>query len=323
MIYQKRTYDRIAYTVFLLHAIMTYSNVHYGKGIDANISFFICLGVIGVFSCIYEVIYETLTGEPMNVLVTFLELLSKKRKARLAKIPVRTASLVQALALPAPDILEVDNQEPVLNAIVIEDTKEGIKEESHVEPEIITEVEAIEVQEEIHEQVSVSVSPSVNLPVSNKALAKQERKIEVLYTFCLNRYVNDEQDVFLGDILDEKEKAALHHNISEFVTKEHPDFVPVILDKKDELTLYDFYHLFHAVGYHAGRKNPRPMICVLIKESIPEYTKDTQISTINAKMTSLDESYTIPVYDRKKPLPIREEFGNTIGYLPVNHRITG
>lgn len=323
MLYKKRTYDRIAYTVFLHNAIMTYSNVHYGKGLDASISFFICLGITGVFSCIYEVAYETLTGEPMNILVTFLDLLSKKRKAKLVKVPVGAASPVQVLALPAPDILEVDIQEPVLDAIVIEDTKEGIKEESHAEPEIITEVEYVEVQEEIPNQESDSLSPSVNPVILMKVMDKEERRIEQLYTFCLGIYVNDEQDVFLNDILDNKEKAALHHNISEFVTKDHPDFVPVILDKKDELTLYDFYHLFHAVGYHAGRKNPRPMICVLIKESIPEYTKDTQISTINAKMTSLDESYTIPVYDRKKPLPICEEFGNTIGYLPVNHRITG
>ena len=266
---------------------------------------------------------DTLTGEPMKIFETFLDLLFKKRKARLVKVPVATASPVQVLALPAPDIQIIDVQEPVLDAILIEDIKEGIKEEIHEEPDIITDVVVIEDQDVIPDQESDSLSPSVKPSDSNKVLAKHERKIEGLYTFCLNRYVNDEQDVFLGDILDEKEKAALHHNISEFVTKEHPDFIPVILDKKDELTLYDFYHLFHAVGYHASRKKPRPMTCVLIKESIPEYTKDTQISTINAKMTSIDESYTIPVHDRKKPLPISEEFGNTIGYLPVNHRITG
>lgn len=240
MIYKKSTIDRIAYTVFLLNAIMTYSNVHYGKGLDASISFFICLGVIGVFSSIYEVAYETLTGEPMNIFVTFLDLLSKKRKARLANVPVATATPVQVLALPAPDIHIIDVQEPILNTIIIEGNKEGIKEEVYADAEIITETVVPEDQEVIPDQESDSLSPSVNLPVSNKALAKQERKIEVIYTFCLNRYVNDEQDVFLGDILDEKEKAALHHNISEFVTKEHPDFVPAILDKKDELTLYDF-----------------------------------------------------------------------------------
>lgn len=257
----------------------------------------------------------------MNILVTFLDLLSRKRKARLVKVPVGAASPVQVLALPSPDILEVDIQEPVLDGVVIEDTKEGINEEIYVEPEIVTEVEDVEVQEEIHEQVSVS--PSVNPPVSNIVLAKQERKIEVLYTFCLNRYVNNEQDVFLNDILDDQEKAALHHNISEFVTKEDPEFIPVIHGKKDELTLYDFYHLFHAVGYHANRKKPRPMTCVLIKESVPEYAEDTQLGTINAMMTSIDESYTIPVYDRKKPLLICKEFSNTIGYLPVNHFVTG
>lgn len=169
MIYKKSTIDRIAYTVFLLHAITTYSNVHYGKGLDASISFFICLGVAGVFSCIYEVAYETLAGEPMNVFVTFLELLSKKRKSRLVKVPVATASPVQVLALPAPDIQEIDVQEPVLNAIVIEEIKEWSKEDTHVEPEIITEVEAIEVQEEIHEQVSFF--PSVNSETTAKPKA--------------------------------------------------------------------------------------------------------------------------------------------------------
>lgn len=169
MIYKKSTIDRIAYTVFLLHAITTYSNVHYGKGLDASISLFICLGVIGVLNCIYDVAYETLTGEPMNILVTFLELLSKKRKARLVKVPVATAIPVQVLALPAPDIQEIDVQEPVLDAIVIEEIKEGVKEDTHVEPEITTEVEAIEVQEEIHEQVSFS--PSVNSETTAKPKA--------------------------------------------------------------------------------------------------------------------------------------------------------
>lgn len=64
---------------------------------------------------------DTLTGEPMKIFETFLDLLFKKREARLANVPVATAMPVQALALPAPDIQIIDVQEPVLDAILIED----------------------------------------------------------------------------------------------------------------------------------------------------------------------------------------------------------
>lgn len=165
MFYQRRTFDRITNAVLLLHATMTYSNVHHGMGLDAITSLFLTTCDFAVFFSIYGVIMDTLTGEPMKIFETFLDLLFKKRKARLVKVPVATAIPVQGLALPAPaiqliDIQEIDVQEPALESVVIEEIKEEVKEEVYVEPEIITESEAIEVQEEIPEQVSDSLSPS-------------------------------------------------------------------------------------------------------------------------------------------------------------------
>lgn len=316
MLYKKRTYDRIAYTVFLLNAIMTYSNVHYGKGLDVSISFFICLGVIGVLSCIYEVAYETLTGEPMNILVTFLDLLSQKRKKRLAKVSAATAIPVQVLSLPAPDILEVDIQEPVLDGVVIDDTKEGIKEESHAEPEIITEVEAIEVQEEIPDQESDSLSPSVpssemtaapsmeTPPVSpvvpepekDWEVEEQEKTIEKLYSYSL---------YYIDRYLNEEEKSNLLYNITEIVTKDKPDFKPLFSGKKSRIHKYDFFHLFHAIGYHTGNDEvTRDTICRMVYKSIPGYFEsESQISSIGPNLTRFDSRCFIPVIGYRDPLP--------------------
>lgn len=316
MIYKKSTIDRIAYTVFLLNAIMTYSNVHYGKGLDASISFFICLGVIGVLSCIYEVAYETLTGEPMNVLVTFLDVLSKKRKKRLAKVSAATAIPVQVLSLPAPDILEVDIQEPVLDAIVIEEIKEGIKEDTHVEPEITTEVEAIEVHEEIPEQESdslslsvpssemtaapsmetPSLSPVVPDPVKDWEVEEQEKTIEKLYSYSL---------YYIDKYFNEEEKSNLLHNITEIVTKDKPDFKPLFSGKKSRIHKYDFFHLFHAIGYHTGNDEvTRDTICRMVYKSIPGYFEsESQISSIGPNLTRFDSRCFIPVILHKVPLP--------------------
>lgn len=157
---------------------------------------------------------DTLTGEPMKIIETFLDLLFKKRKARLVKVPVATAIPVQVLALPAPaiqliDIQEIDVQEPALESVVIEEIKEEAKEEVHVEAEIITDVEVIEVQEEIPEQKSDSLSLSVKTSVAKKSLRKQERKIKELYTFFLSRSIEEDDEViFIKDIFEEKEKEA-------------------------------------------------------------------------------------------------------------------
>lgn len=261
---------------------------------------------------------DTLTGEPMKIFETFLDLLFKKREARLANVPVATAIPVQVLALPAPaiqliDIQEIDVQEPALESVVIEEIKEEAKEEVYVEAEIITDVEAIEVQEEIPEQISESLSPSVNTSVSKRSLRKLERKIKELYTFFLSRSIEDDDEViFIKDIFDEKEKDALLNNIREFVTKDKPEFKTVIEGEKEELTKCDFYHLFHAIGFHAGKNNPGRAISIMIKESIPEYTKGIQPGTIYAKMTNTEDPHKIPVFDKDEDLPKSPDFADDI-----------
>lgn len=259
---------------------------------------------------------DTLTGEPMKIFETFLDLLFKKREARLANVPVATATSVQVLALPAPDIQIIDVQEPVLDAFLIEDIKEGIKEEIHEEPEIITETVVPEDQEVIPDQESDSLSPSVPIsemnavpsrethsvspvvpePTKDWLVEEQEKTIEKLYSYSL---------YYIDKYFNEEEKSNLLYNITEIVTKDKPDFKSLFSGKKSRIHKYDFFHLFHAIGYHKGNDEvSRDTICRMVYKSIPGYFEsESQISSIGPNLTRFDLRCFIPVILHKAPLP--------------------
>ena len=133
-----------------------------------------------------------------------------------------------------------------------------------------------------------------HLIIYNEQKERENKVIEDVFNYAMH---------YIGKYLTLEQRTLLRNNIIIFSFDIKEELMPVILDRFDDLNIYDITHLCHAIGNHTVSKKNINQIASFAKACFPAYTGGQHEHSIAAKLTNTDRPTRIPVIRRNDPLP--------------------